>query len=101
MLYPNEGLRMLTYQEMMVSHGAYGKEFLKAGESSTAGQYFRYLIPIDDTECSAIIDEGLPAADQTKFQGEKLYRGIPIPGKFTGITVTSGRLICINDVPER
>ena len=98
MLHPRQGARIARYESDMVMHGAYGKVRLAAGQSSSVGDYFRYLIFLEDTIFSAITDKVLDST-QTAFQGDSFVRGLVIVGKFTGLTVTSGKVICLKDVP--
>ena len=98
-LMPNMGARMMGYKNFMLMHGAYGKEYLSGTDSSTVDQKFRYLIFLGATIFSAITDNTLPTGNEDDLIGVEFPAGIAIPGEFVNLTLTSGKVLCIKDIP--
>lgn len=90
----------LTLHQMEISNGRYSKRILGTDDISPAGEYYGWLMFLEETELSAITDDMVvPASSKsTAFANVTFQAGTSIPGLFSGITVTSGKVICFSNV---
>lgn len=76
--------------------GGYGCHFISdtAAHTPTAGRVFVALIPLVDTVISAY----LPTLDGNTLTGVTIPAGTPVYGRFTTLTLTSGKVLAYQGV---
>ena len=91
--------KLNSRQLHLLTNGALGKERLAAGETSTAGKYFRYIFFLEATTFTSITDEELTGT-KTAFAGDTFPQGALISGRFHTLDVATGLCIAYYDFPS-